>query len=217
MATPLRSILAALVLITCAAAYVRADDKDDIKAAGKAFSEAMRNGDVATAKKHVLTNEKSAKFMEVVGDVTKAKKKLTDASVAKFGEDGKSIVNQNPGMVGNTPNDHAFDDADIEVTGDTAVATPKTGRSKPVNFRKAGGEWKLDFTSVASETQIERGLPIMQKMATAMNDTATEISDGKYESVESAKMGLRQKMMAALMPNGAPGAGSPPAGPPSNQ
>jgi len=210
MAPTLRNMLAALVIVTCAATFVRADDKDDIKAAGKAFAEAMRKGDVAAAKKHVLTSERSGKFLDVVGDVTKAKKKLTDASVAKFGEEGKSIVNQNPGMVGNTPPGHAFEDADVEVTGDTAVVTPKTAQGKPVNFKKDGGEWKLDFTSVASETQIERGLPIMQKMATAMNETSTEISDGKYENVEAAKLGLRQKMMAALMPNGVPGAGAPP-------
>ena len=214
MSTSLRTLLSTLVIVICAAPFVRADDKDDIKAAGKAFGDAMRSGDVVAAKKHVLTTEKSEKFLDVLADLTKAKNKLTDASVAKFGEDGKGIVNQGPGMMANSPTDHTFDDADIEVKGDTALVTPKAPAAKPVNFKKEGGEWKLDFTAVASDTQMERGLPIMQKMATVMNDTAAEIHDGKYESVDAAKLGLRQKMIAALMPNGAPGGR--PTAPPSN-
>jgi hypothetical protein len=213
MSITFRSLLAALVAITCAATLVRADDKDDIKAAGKAFGDAMHASDIATARKHVVTSEATDKFLDMLADVITAKKKLTDAAVAKFGDDGKSISNQSHSPIGSTATSRDFDDADIEVTGDTALVTPKTGNTRPVSFKKDGGEWKVDFTELVNSPKVARALPLMGKVATAMTETATEIGDGKYENVEAAKVGLNQKIIAAIR-SGVPG-GQPPA-PPSN-
>jgi hypothetical protein len=197
-----RNSIAALIVITLATVYAKADDKADIKASGKAFRDAMVAGDAATAKKHLVSDEKSEKFVNTLVELVAARKKLTDAAVAKFGEDGKSIVGQNrapgPDM------DGKFDDADIEVNGNTAIVTPKTG--KPVTFKKDGGDWKIDFSEMAHQDQIERGLPIMGKMATVMKETAGEINDGKYDTVQAAKAGFHQKLAAAMgFPTGAPG------------
>ena len=92
--------------------------------------------------------------------------------------------------------DGRYDDADIEVNGDSATVTPKTG--KPVMFKKDGGEWKADFTELAHQDQVERGLPLMAKMASVMKETAGEIGDGKYDTAQAAKAGFHQKLAAAM-------------------
>jgi hypothetical protein len=200
MIKTVRTTLAAMVVIACTAAYARADDKENIKSVAKTFAKAMQDGDTATAKKHVLTDEKSEKFLNVMGELSSSKKKLTDAAVAKFGEEGKAIVSQGPGLANATKMDHNIDDATIEVKRETAVLTSKETPGKPLNLKKDGGEWKVDFRAIASDTQMERGLPIMQKMATAMSETAADIRDGKYQTTQEAQTGLQQKIIATMTP-----------------
>jgi hypothetical protein len=105
--------------------------------------------------------------------------------------------------------DNNFEDAEINVTGDTATVTFKNA-PRPVVFKKDGGAWKIDFSEIAHQDQVERGLPIMEKMTTAMNDTAKDITDGKFATVQEAQAGLRQKMAAAIsFPSGGAGGGRP--------
>lgn len=174
-------------------AFAHADDKGDIKANGKLFADALKKNDLETARKYVVTDEKSTKFLDAVLELSNAKNKLTDAAVAKFGEDGKKLA-----AGGRTPVELArdFDEAEIAVNGDTAVVTPKTG--KPVNFKKDGGTWKINFSGVMDEGQMAQALPFMSKMATAMSETATEIKDGKYATVQDAQNGMRMKFAAAM-------------------
>ena len=60
----------------------------------------MTAGDAATAKKHIISDEKSEKFLDTLVELVAARKKLTDAAVAKFGDEGKSIVGQSRGPGG---------------------------------------------------------------------------------------------------------------------
>ena len=143
-----------------------------------------------------------------------ARTKLIDASVAKFGEQGRSIMGatRGPGTPQYTAKD--FDDAQIDVHGDTATVTSKNG-GKPVTFKKEGGSWKIDLAEAIPHQQLDRVVQIMPKMTTAMNDTAGEIKEGKYATVVEARRGLGQHMAAAMgFPGGAPGGQD---GPPSRQ
>ena len=90
-----------------------------------------------------------------------------------------------------------FDDAKIDVHGDTATVTSKNG-GKPVNFKKEGGTWKIDLAEAIPHQQLDRVVEMMPKMATAMNDTTSEIKDGKYQTVVEARRGLGQHMAAAM-------------------
>lgn len=196
--------LASLVIIVCSAGVSRADDKDDVKAAGKAFVEALNKADGAEAHKYVYSDENSAKFVDTIIDITVAHKKLTDAAVDKFGDAGKDIAGAGMGARSPIEIQKNLDDAEVDVHGDMAVMTPKTG--KPVNCKKDGGQWKIDFSDMANNPQLAVLLPMMGKIATAMTETAGEIKDGKYKTLEEAKMGYRMKMAAAVgFPGGAPG------------
>jgi hypothetical protein len=210
MSIAFRAALAAVVLVSVSA-YVRADDKDEIKQSGAAFANALNKGDAKEAKKHVLSDPDTEKFIDAMVPLSAARTKLIDASVAKFGEQGRTIAG-GP-RAGQAPQYTAkdFDDAQIDVHGDTATVTSKSG-GKPVNFKKEGGTWKINLTDAIPHEQLDRVVQIMPKMAIAMNDTAGEIKDGKYQTVVEARRGLGQHMAAVM---GFPG--GPADGPPSRQ
>ena len=67
-AGPVASALLALaaVILAGAAASVRADAKDDIKESGAAFANALNKGDAKEAKKYVLPNPDSEKFIDAL-------------------------------------------------------------------------------------------------------------------------------------------------------
>ena len=208
MPITIRTAWTLLSVLVCCAAYAHADDAADIKASGLAFANAVHAGDIATAKEHAITDEKSGKLLEVMVGMTKARTVLTDAAVAKFGDEGKTIVAQGqPGS--QLP--HSFDDADIQVMGDTATVTPKSG--KPVTFKK-DGDWKIDFTALPNKEQLDKAVPMMTAMSTAMTETAAEIKDNKYSTVAEAKQAFHTKMAAALGLRGAPGGFGGPGGRP---
>jgi hypothetical protein len=206
----IRAALTAILVTGFLAACAKADDVADIKASGRAFVTAMHEGDIAEAKKHALTDEGSEKLLEVMVTMTKSRAVITDAAVAKFGDEGKTIVAQ-----GQTPGQlpRNYEDADIQVMGDTATVTPKSGR--PVKFKK-DGDWKVDFTALPNKEQLDKAVPMMTAMSSAMTETAAEIKDNKYSTLAQAKQAFHMKMAASLGIGGAPGApgGRPQAPPP---
>lgn len=209
-------LLTALAIVACAASTARAGDKDDIKASGQAFAKAVQEGDVQEAHKYAITDDASSKFLDVLVSLTKARKNMTDAAVAKFGEPGKSVFAGRTNLSANGPDEIAkrMDSADIEIQGDTATVTPKNpapgqrGQSaQPMVFKKEDGTWKLDFTKFPNKDRMPQELPMMEKMSSAMNETADEIKSGKYATVQEARSGFIQKVRAAIGgPAGRPGA-----------
>lgn len=203
MSIAFRAALAGLILAG-AATTVRADAKEDIKASGAAFANAINKGDAKDAKKYVLPNPDTDKFIDAMAPMSAAHKNLVDAAVSKFGEEGKTIAGGR-GPQGPQYTAKDFDNAEIDINGDTAIVRAKNGGGKPVTFKKQDGTWKIDFAEfMPPKPQLERMLQILPKMATAMNDTATEIKDGKYQTVLEARRGLGQHMAQAMGFPGAP-------------
>jgi hypothetical protein len=175
---------------------VHADAAGDIKENAKKLTNAITDGDAATAKKYALTDEKSDKLLDMVCELTKSNKKLVDAAVSKFGDAGNQIsAGGNPGM--RKPQVmQSIDNAKVEVDGDTAVATPDSG--KPSKWKKDSGKWKVDMTNMTELSNIDKQGVFFQKLSEANQKSAQEISDGKYKTLDEAKAGVRANMMAAL-------------------
>ncbi|HSU67873.1 MAG TPA: hypothetical protein VLJ39_13435 [Tepidisphaeraceae bacterium] len=205
MSRSFQTSLFIFAMVMSAATAARADDQADIKASAKSFAEAIKAGDAPTARKYVVSSDEANNFVDAMAGVTKAKQNLTDAAVAKFGEDGKKIAGASP--VGGRSPDVAqnIDNSKVDVNGDTATVTGEKG--KAVQFKKEGGQWKIDLASVADFQQTSKLLPMFGHVSTAMNETAREIKDGKYATVQEAQQGLRQKIVAGF--GGQPGAGRP--------
>lgn len=203
-----RGVLAALIVLGCAASLAQAGDKDDIKESIKSLAKAMHDGDGDAAKRYVDDNENSQKLIETLVKVRHASEKLQDAAVAKFGDEGKSLGANR--MAGNAPNfEKDLDDAQITVNGDTATVQPKNGDSEhPTTFKKIKGTWKLDLQSMPNAARMAQSSTMMGKMAEAMTEVAGEIKDGKYSSVQEARQGLFQKIAASV--RGGAAGGPPP-------
>lgn len=209
MSIVFRAALAATVLAGCAA-FVRADAKDDIKQSGVAFAKALHEGDIKQAKNYAVADSKTSRFIDALAPVTAAREKMIDASVAKFGDSGKTIIGEGRGAAATpqySPKD--FDDAQIDVQGDTATLRPKNdttaGANKSLKFRKEGGTWKVDLGGTLTDEQLDRIVQFMPKVTTAMDETTGEIKDGKYQNVTQARQALGRHMAAAMGYNGAPG------------
>ena len=190
---------AVLALLVAGGSYCRADDVSDIKASGRAFAEALRNNDIPAAKKHAILSDKQETLLANWAAFQSSREKLTKAAVDKFGDEGKDIVAQRqPGRQPQLNFDKSkFDDADIKVTGDTAVVTSKEAEHREVaRFKKEGGAWKVDFKDNPNMDRAAQSSPVLQKLAGVYDEVAAEIKDGKYKSVQEAKRALNTKMAA---------------------
>ena len=175
----------------------RADDRDEIRKAAEGFVKALQEGSTKDAHKYAATSDKTDKYLDAVVEITAARSKLVQASIDKFGDEGKSIAGAARAPMGVQFNKKDFDEADIEVSGDTAVVKPKTGQ-RSAKFKREAGEWKFDFADLPNAEQLSRQAPLMSKTAGAMKETAEEIKDGKYKTADEAKQALREKMLAAV-------------------
>ena len=116
------------------------------------------------------------------------------AARAKFGDAGKVGDDDKMDLV-----------ADVEkskfpVQGDTATAVKKdkTDDKNPMKLVKKGGEWKVDLSSLPADMK-----PVAAagtKVKKAFDDTAGEISAGKYKTADEAKAASQQRMAAAMGP-----------------
>jgi len=181
-----------LTLCTWAGASV-AQDLSTPKSAAMVFAKALETGDAAGAKSAAVTDEKSAAFIDAMADLIKGSKKLKEASIAKFGDEGKDLAGTDDMDISKEIND-----ADVKEEGDTATIVTKKDPSKPLTLKKAGGNWKVDISSVMAGEDIEKAMPTFKAMGTAMNEMAGEINEGKHVNAEAAKQALAMKMMAAF-------------------
>jgi hypothetical protein len=191
------AVAAAATLVLFAGTHARADDVSDIKKSGKAFVEAVSAGDADGARKYALTDQDSDKFLDIMAEMSKSRKKLVDAAVAKFGDDGGKIVTGLGTMRGASQIIHDIDNAKIDVEGDTATVN-SSGSGRPVKFKKVGGTWKLDLTALSDFSKINQQAPMMHKISESYDQSAEEITKGKYSTLDEAKAGVRQNMMAAV-------------------
>lgn len=217
MRSIIRSGLVAAMIVACSATLARAGDEDEIRASGKAFIEALYKGDAATVKKHALFTEDQGKMVDALTDTVHAQKELVDAAVAKFGDAGKEIL---PGqMLNRTPNwEGLLKDAKVEITGDTAIVTTEKNQGRPAKFKKDDGKWKVDLTEMFKQPDQTRNVAaaaaMMEKRSKVMSETAGEIKDGKYSTVQEARAALFQKMRDAFgagrgqRPGAQPGGGN---------
>jgi len=168
------------------------------KAAVKTVADALRRGDAAALKNATINGDPA--FIDMMASMMSSTKTLTDAAVAKFGDAGKTISNSKmPDF------DKSLDNADVKEEGDTATVTPKDGNGEPVKLKKVDGQWKMDFAQaphMPSKAEMDQMGPMFNSMVDANKTTAADINAGKYKSVEEARQGLSQKMMAAMMSNG---------------
>ena len=90
-------------------------------------------------------------------------------------------------------------DAQVNISGDTAAITI-TG-SADLKFKKVDGQWKADFSQMpgfAQSAESAARATSMQKIAEVTRELATEVSAGKYPTIQAAGEARMQKIRAAI-------------------
>jgi hypothetical protein len=161
---------------------------------------------------HQLADEE--KSLEMIVQLRGAQKKMVDAAVAKFGDEGKSLYQQGAAAVAvgggglTRPRRHVrrgnakrIDDAEVKTEGDTATVTPRRPVHAPEEDRL-----RLEGGHVA-----DGRLTRMRRTGHGADD-AEDVHRprqrhrrGKYKSVDEARTAMREKMMALARRGGGGG------------
>lgn len=166
------------------------------KDAARTFGQGMSEGDIDAVKASAIANEEQQKALEALVAVVSNFKKVEEAAVAKFGEAGKTIANQQQMSIAEELK--KIDESTEKIEGDAATLTPADSQD-PLHLRNVDGQWKVDFAAMPGTEQVAEAVPMINAMANAADELAVEISADKYKTPEEAKNALGQKMMAAMM------------------
>ncbi|MEZ0266527.1 MAG: hypothetical protein ACAI43_17500 [Phycisphaerae bacterium] len=212
---PLRrlTLLTAVLAVTCAgpaSAEVKPDPATP-KGAAAALFKAMQSGDVAAVRPLVVGSERQVALFEAMIPLTSAFKSLETAAVKKFGPEGRQI---NGGGSATTPTAELEDELETaleKIDGDTAELTPKpvaaTGNAgktvvakPPMKLKKIGETWKVDLASMPTEKlDTPASIALVKSMGSLARDTAKEIDDGKYTTVDEARLAFQQKILPVIL------------------
>jgi len=198
--------LAAIVLFSAAcnlsAEEIKADPATP-KGAAVAMFKAMEAGDVAAAKKLATGNEKQLGLLDSMVPLMNGFKTLEISAVKKFGDDGKKILQGDAGGPGPSLDiEKELTGAKEEIAGETATITPTGADSskQPMKFKKVDGSWKIDLASMPTEgLDNPAAMTMVKAMGGLARDTAKEIDDNKYKTVEEAKTAMQQKMLPIIL------------------
>ena len=199
MAIARRLFLSLFALTLAIASGCKSGDLSTPKGAAKNFATAMENGDADGAKRASTGADPAMidSMVKLAGNM----KKLRDAAVSKFGDQGKDLLGS-AGGADSMDMAKKVDDADVKEDGDNATLTPKSG-GQPIKLKKISGEWKVDASEL-TEMVSKMGGGMFDSMSQAATDTASDINAGKFKTAQEAQQAFGSKMMSAAMTSHAP-------------
>ena len=96
-----------------------------------------------------------------------------------------------------------------------AAGPPRTIPTKPIHLKRVEGKWKTDLSQLPGVSDDPaRAAQLFASMAKAYEETAAEVSDGKYRTAREAHAAVGRKVFSALGGGGGPAAGGPAPPPP---
>jgi hypothetical protein len=208
--------LVVLLMLTLGASWARGTEESDVKAAAKAFANALAKGDADLTRQNAISDEVTVSIIVNLAPVVTASHRLHDAAVAKFGKDGEELA-PNPGANMSDWSKRA-DQSVAKIAGETATLTPKPDQPTkagtpaeqplPLKFKKEGGQWKVDLSGMSTAAQMKQTAPRYKAIAQGMNLTADEINAGKYKDAKLATAALTHNVNAAMLDQNATPSGS---------
>ncbi len=199
MKVNMKLVLVAIIGLSLmmAASPAGAADFSTPQAAAKSLTTAMFDGDVATVQSAVIATPEQSEALAAVTRVMSARKKLIDAAVAKFGEDGKKIEGPMAANQSAEAQHKQIDEAEVKVDGATATLKPAIGDAQ--HFKQVDGQWKLDLENSPGTDKLVQSAKIMPIVETEFSSLAGEIASGKYKTVDEARNALQMKIQTAMM------------------
>ena len=196
---------AALAFTTIARAD--APDTSTPKKAAIAFANALKTGDIATAKTLATGNDAEWALVKILSDAMVATNAFSAVATDKFGPDAKLPAGFTMDLAAE------FDAADEKIDGDTAtlISKSKPNDPNPPTLKKTAKGWVLDLSNMdkdPSTPTITQMLPLVDK---ALNTVTANIKAGKYKSFDEAMTAFQGLVQAAASAGGPGAAGSGPA------
>jgi hypothetical protein len=169
------------------------------KAVALAFTAAIEKGDAPAAKALLPTDDDGddgrARWVDATVALTAGMKKLDAAAVARFGDSGKG-VSQNQLHLGDAAK--TLEQAQEKIDGDTATLV-LPGQAHPlVSLKKVDGKWRL-LAGPASAAQTPAQLALCQRLLQAATRTADEISAGNHPTADSAGQAFAARVLDARL------------------
>ena len=168
-----------------------ATDLSTPKLAAKSFYAAVAAGDVQGIHDCILAEgDQQEQLATTMVDMIVAGKKLGDAAKVKFGANsGKLAVDtvnkEDAARIDAAPETDNGDDATLQLNAN----------SKAMVFHKTSAGWKMRVMDYAGgkPNNIPAQVTLLTALTSAMNDTAADISAGKYPTSPDAEASLRQR------------------------
>ena len=184
-----------LIVITTGSAFA-AVDLSSPKSTAKSFYEAMGNADSSAMRDCLLVDgDRQQKLADAFLEVILSGKKLSDAAHEKFGASGDKLA------AGSITHEDAtqIDQARETDSGDDATLVISNAR-RPLKFQKTSGGWKLvllDYAGAKPET-LDDQIKVLASLASAMNDTADDISAGRFPTPADAEAAIQQRFSEVM-------------------
>jgi hypothetical protein len=174
-------------------------DESTPKGAALAFAKAMEAGDTQAAKQLSIGSDQDQQVLAAMLDFTRAVKTLRESAVKKFADKADEVTGGGMSM---DPT-KALEDTEIKEEGDTATVTATKPQPSTMHLKKVDGKWKVDLSETLKGAagpgqDVTQFQAMLKGWTSAINETATEIDDGKYAAPADASQALQVKMMAAL-------------------
>jgi len=178
------------VLVVCpAAAPAREPDLSSPKAAAREFFRALAVGSRDGAKAAAIVTADEVRIIDAMVVVNLSRKRLADAAVERFGEEGKLFVVVDRKL-------QQVEAAEPRVLGDRAVM-PFDGEVTMV-VRLVGRVWKVDLVELNQRENLYAVVPTLRAMAATGEAIADEVVAGKHATAADARKAFAVRVRAAV-------------------
>jgi hypothetical protein len=159
----------------------------------------MNKGDLDTAKGvFAPSNEVETKMVNAILDQQKAMLDYRQAAIKAFGEEDARK------LVGDVAGDEAkgmalIDQAQEQVNGDSATVSDG---QQSITLKKQDGKWVFPMSAFAPDvnaTTIDNAVTAIGEQQKLLTEVTTEITKGKYKTVDDAGRAFQMKLMQAAM------------------
>ncbi|MDB5322713.1 MAG: hypothetical protein JWN40_4344 [Phycisphaerales bacterium] len=171
------------------------------KAVALAFAAALDKGDVAAAKSLIAPDDDiddsggvRAKWVDATVALSAALRKLDAAALARFGEPGKSISQDQLHMGASLK---SIEQTQEKIDGDAATLTLPNQPRPLLQLRKVDGQWRL-LAGPKPDNAADQ-LALYARLLQAVNRTTDEVAAGGHPSAESAARIFATRMLEARL------------------
>jgi hypothetical protein len=169
---------------------------DAIRQVVRQMGQAMENGNREQFLSLVKSGDDGEEVASAMFDVITAMKQFEQAMVQKFGPD--SVTSESMNMNVSLPEDDQLQAMQVQVDGDTAVATVP-GEQQPMTFVRENGQWKADLASALPPgDDKQKMLTMLKGMAAAAND-GRKMLDKPNVTAEQVQQAMMGRIMMLMM------------------